>query len=187
LKKCEQDKAWISRHDGKIRKSVAAYLIGIVFIGGLGYQLNFGETGRLINAHFFEKILQRELQRSPNNPQLYSTLGDLYYRRKMFAETIQAYEHAISLDANQPDTLNNLAWLYATCEDETYRNPARALILAEKAAKLKQEPHILDTLAESYFVNGRYQSAIDAGELALKIARENRTYYEEQLEKFKAK
>ena len=153
-------------------------------MGAVGYQLNFGDTGRLLNAHFFEKILQRELQRTPNNAQLYTMMGDLYFSRNRFTETIQAYEHAISLDPTNPQTLNNLAWLYATCEDETFRDPVRAVVLAEKAVELDQSPHILDTLAESYFINGRREAAIDAGKQALSLAKEKRSYYKEQLEKF---
>jgi len=185
LKKCERDRVWIIRHDRKIQKSVVAFLAGILLIGALGYQLNFGEGGRQLNAHFFEKMLQKELQESPKNAQLYSMMGDLYYGRSMYTETIRAYEQAISLDPNNPQTLNNLAWLYVTCEDVGLRNPARALILAEKAAELQKSPHILDTLAESYYVNGRRQAAAEAGLQALALARENRTYYEEQLEKFR--
>jgi tetratricopeptide (TPR) repeat protein len=81
--------------------------------------------------------------------------------------------------------LNNLAWLYATCEDESLRNPQRALLLAQKAAELEQSSHIYDTLAESYFVNGMHREAIEAGEQALKLAKGNRSYYKEQLKKFR--
>ena len=79
LKKCETDRAWITRHDNKVKKSIAAYLAGILLIGGVGYTLNFGETGKKLNKHFFEKIIRRELDRAPENPNLYSTLGDLYF------------------------------------------------------------------------------------------------------------
>ena len=184
LKKCEQDRTWIIRHDRKIRKSIALYLAGILMIGGVGYHLNFGETGRLLNAHFFEKILHKELERSPGNAKLYSMLGDLYYSRKQYEKTIQAYEQALVLEVNTSQVLNNLAWLYATCEDERFRDPKRALILAEKAAALEQSPHILDTLAETYFINGKRQAAIAAGKKALELTRSNRSYFEEQLKKF---
>jgi hypothetical protein len=43
----------------------------------------------------------------------------------------------------------------------------------------------LDTLAESYFANGMYAEALHTGEQALKLAKKNRSYYLEQLEKFK--
>ena len=56
--------------------------------------------------------------------------------------------------------------------------------LAEKAASINKSSHILDTLAESYFVNGRREAAIAAGKQALNLARDNHSYYKEQLEKF---
>ena len=56
--------------------------------------------------------------------------------------------------------------------------------LAKKAEKLLKAPHILDTLAESYFVNGKYEEAIAAERRALKLVKSNRSHYEKQLEKF---
>ena len=81
--------------------------------------------------------------------------------------------------------LNNLAWFYATCEDLSYRDSKRALVLAKRAEKLLQLPHILDTLAESYFVNGMYDLAVATELRALKLVKGNRIHYEKQLEKFK--
>ena len=186
LKKCEADRTWITRHDNKIKKSIAAYLVGIVLICGIGYNLNFGEGGKKLNAHFFEKIIQRELEKTPGNPLLYTTLGDLYFSNKKYTETIEAYEQSLHLDPYNPYALNNLAWLYATCEVETFRDPKKALALAKKAAKLKDAPHIFDTLAESYYVNGQFEMAVLAGTRALEMTTKNRTYYENQLKKFKA-
>jgi len=37
LKRCEMDRRWITRHDNKIKKSIAVYLVGIVLICGIGY------------------------------------------------------------------------------------------------------------------------------------------------------
>ena len=185
LEKCELDRTWIRRHDKKVRKSIAAYIIALLLIGAVGYQLNFGEAGKQLNAHFLEKIVRSELEKTPYNAKLYSTLGDLYFARKQYAETIEAYEQAIRFKSENAQVLNNLAWLYATCEDERFRNPKQALKLAEKAAGLEHSAYILDTLAESYFVNGMLEAAIDAEKEALRLAKKNRTYYEDQLEKFR--
>jgi len=185
LKKCEADRTWITRHDNKIKKSIAAYLVGIALICGIGYNLNFGEAGKKLNTHFFEKILQRELKKTPDNPLLYTTLGDLYFSNKNYTETIKAYEQSLRLDPDNPYALNNLAWLYATCEVETFRDPKKAIILAKKAAELKAAPHIFDTLAESYYVDGQFEMAVLAGTRALELTKKNRTYYENQLKKFR--
>jgi len=36
-----------------------------------------------------------------------------------------------------------------------------------RAANLSSKPHILDTLGQSYFINGRYEEAVQALEKAL--------------------
>ena len=186
LKKCEADRTWITRHDSKIKKSIAVYLMGILLMGGIGYNLNFGETGKKLNRHFFEKIIQRELDKNPDSPNHYSMLGDLYYSNKNYSKTIKAYEQSIALAPDNPQVLNNLAWLYATCEVERFRDPKKALKLSEKAAKIEKSPHILDTLAESFYVNSQFEKAVAAEMGALDLATKNRTHYENQLAKFKA-
>ena len=186
LKKCEADRTWVTRHDSKIKKSIAVYMMGILIMGGIGYNLNFGETGKKLNRHFFEKIIQRELDKKPDSPNLYSMLGDLYYSNKNYSKTIKAYEQSIALAPDNPQVLNNLAWLYATCEVERFRDPKKALKLAKKAAEIEKSPHILDTLAESFYVNSQFEKAVAAEMGALDLATKNRTHYENQLAKFKA-
>jgi Zn-dependent protease with chaperone function len=184
LKKCESDKSWITRHDGKIKKSIAVYLGGVILLAAIGYHLNYGETGKRLNLHLFETIILRELEKNPHSPDLYGTLGDLYYSNKDYGKTVEAYENALVLNPDNPTVLNNLAWLLATCEDQKHFEPQRSLELAQKAAKLEQAPHILDTLAESYYVNGRFEEAAAAETQALEHAPKNRQYYEGQLKKF---
>ena len=184
LEKCEADRKWITIHDRKIKKSIAIYLVGMLAVGTIGYHLNFGETGKNISKHFFEKIILREIEKSPDKSSLYGMLGDLLYGDGKFEETIDAYETGISLEPDNARILNNLAWLYATCEDESFQEPQRALILARRAAELETAPHILDTLAESYYVNGQFEKAIAAERRALDLVKRNRTYYMDQLKKF---
>jgi len=185
LKKCEANPNYIQRHNRRVNKSIGIYLAGILLIGFFGYQLNSGVIGDKLNQSFLEKVIARELQKSPENPNLYRFLGDLYYNRKDYEGTREAYERALELRLHDPHVLNNLAWLYATCEIESMRNPERSLMLARLAAKLEQSSYIFDTLAESYFINGMHQEAIAAGERALAMAKGNYAYYRAQLEKFR--
>ncbi len=185
LNKCEADKIYISRHDRKVRKSIAVYFAAIVLVGIIGYSLNFGAAGKQLSNHFIEKIIYRELEKSPDDPNLYQTLGDIYYNAKNYDGVKQAYEKALTLNPDNPHVLNNLAWLYATCDDLSYRNSIRALELSKKAVTLLKAPHILDTLAECYFVNGKYEKAIAAELRALELGKSNRSHYKKQLEKFR--
>jgi Zn-dependent protease with chaperone function len=185
LRKCELNPNWIKRHDRKVKKGIAVYLAGLISIGVVGYYLNVGVIGTQLNNQLIEQAILQELQKSPDNPDLYSLLGDLYYSMDDFAGVRQAYEKSLTLKPQNAQVLNNLAWLYATCEDHSYRDPQRALKLVKQAAELERSPHILDTLAESYFVNGMYAEALHTGEQALKLTKKNRSYYLEQLDKFK--
>ena len=185
LNKCESDRRWVRRHDQKVKKSIGLYLAGLLLVGFVGYQLNMGDIGNQINQNVLEKVIVRELQKSPDNANLYRLMGDLYYERKYYAGVKDAYEKALELRLDDPHVLNNLAWFYATCEDASLRDPQRALLLAEMAIELDRSSHVYDTLAESYFINGMRAEAIEAGEQALKLAKGNRNYYKRQLEKFK--
>lgn len=184
LKNCDADRSLIKRHDAKIKKGIAIYLAGLIFTGALGYSLHFGEKGKKLNDFFTEKIILGEIEENPGDSELYGMLGDLYYSLKYYDKAINAYGKSLSLSPDNPDVLNNLAWLLATCEDKTMRNPELAVLIAEKAAKIEKTHQILDTLAESYYAAGRYREAVEAGKNALMLAGTDKSYYENQLVKF---
>jgi Zn-dependent protease with chaperone function len=184
LSRCERDRSWIRRHDARVRRAIGLYLAGLALLAGFGYQLNMGAMGATLGDHLIATVILREIERSPENPSLYGLLGDLYYRRQDFAEVKRAYEKSLDLKPDQPQVLNNLAWLLATCADERLRDPPRALTLARRAAQLDGSAYIFDTLAESYFVNGMAAEAAAAAERALALAKGDRSHYESQLRRF---
>ncbi len=184
LNRCESDGRLVVRHDQKLRRSIVVFVTGIVFIGYLGYALNFGDMGKTLNSHFLQKILVQEIERHPTKPNLHNLLASLYYERKAYGQAMEAYSKAIALEPDNAEALNNLAWIYATCREITYRDPVKALRLAKRAATLNPVPHILDTLAESYFVNRLHEEAITAIQQAIAQGPEDTTYYESQLRKF---
>jgi len=184
LKKCETDRGWIDRHDKKIRKSIAVYLAGILLIGGVGFHLNFTESGRKFNSRLLEKIVVREIEKNPKNARLYGVLGDMYYTQKNYKKTMETYEKSLELEPDNPHVLNNLAWLYATVENKKLRDSERAVELAQRAAAILQAPYILDTLAESYYANKDYEKAASVSKKAIEIATRDRAYYESQFKKF---
>jgi len=186
LKRCAVDRLWITRHHAKVRRDILCYLACIILLGGLGYQLSSGETGRKIDSHFYEKFLLQEIEKTPGSADLYTMLGDLHYKRGSLEEARQAYEKALDLSEDHARALNNLAWLYATAGETALKHPVRALQLARKAASLEQAPHVFDTLAESYFANGLYADAIRAEQQALALAGTGTSYYKEQLRRFEA-
>jgi cytochrome c-type biogenesis protein CcmH/NrfG len=157
----------------------------MALVAAAGYQLNMGTVGSRLSEHLMRTVVERQLEKAPDNPALHALMGDLGFRRKDYALVQRSYERALALKPESPAVLNNLAWLYATCEDERFRDPPRALLLAQAAARLQPAPHVLDTLAEAYFANGKYAEAVAVGSQALAAAAGDRSHYEAQLEKFK--
>jgi len=90
LKRCAVDRLWITRHHAKVRRGIFCYLACIILLGGLGYQLTSGETGRKIDSHFYERFLLQEIEKTPGSADLYTMLGDLHYKRGRLGEARQA-------------------------------------------------------------------------------------------------
>ncbi|MFO7930749.1 MAG: M48 family metalloprotease [Desulfosalsimonas sp.] len=185
LNKCENDPAWIRSHHRKIRTGIAVYLVFLVAIGWMGYNLHFGTAGQRVTENIAEHILEQRISENPRNPELYVMLADLHYTRENLGQAEKSYRRALSVDNENVQALNNLAWLYATSPEESgYYRPKQALELAEKAAAGSSEPHVIDTLAESYYVNGMYERAVETAQIALSKAGADRQHFRNQLEKF---
>ena len=91
------------------------------------------------------------------------------------------------LNANKDDalSLNNLAWLYLSTEDERFKKVNEALVMAKRAVVLNASSENLDTLAEAYFQKKEYQKALRAIEYALDRDRGNRDYFKKQKKKIR--
>jgi tetratricopeptide (TPR) repeat protein len=98
-------------------------------------------------------------------------LADEFVKLDRTREAISFYESAITHDPNNVTILNNLAWQLAAHPEEDMRDPGRAVVSAEKAARLtKQEnPHVLDTLAVAYASSGDFDKAIQTVERAKRL------------------
>jgi len=121
----------------------------------------------------------------PDNSDLYVFVGDYYYDKDAYQEAVNAYENVLRIDPQNVHALNNLAWLLATCPDETFRNPEKSLELASRAVALEHKSYILDTYAEALAMNQRFAEALEASRQALALASDKRTDYLEQVERFR--
>jgi len=186
LAKAAGNPSLIRKHRGKIRKALAGYLAGIIAIGVFGYLFYTGAIGKEYNEQLNFKMLSSLVKLEPDNPLLQLQLGTLYLIRNQPKQAVFHLQHALELDPENPEILNNLAWVFATSKETPLFQPEKALVLAEKAAAISQRAHILDTLAESYYVNGLKAKALATAEKALKTASRDRPYYVKQVERFRA-
>ena len=86
-------------------------------------------------------------------------------------DALNDYTKALELKPNDAAIHNNIAYLYVSANDESFRDKVKALEHAKKAAELSKEKNaeILDTLARAYFINGQIKEAIEAENKALKL------------------
>ena len=99
----------------------------------------------------------------PESAEAYLFRARLQFARRKFAEARADYERSLELAREaQSDSLNAVAWLYATCPDNAVRDGKRAVELAKKACDLTQwkDGHILDTLAAAYAETGNFSEAV---------------------------
>ncbi|MCJ8500496.1 M48 family metallopeptidase [Desulfatitalea alkaliphila] len=189
LQRCRHDPHLIARHDRKLRYSIALFLTAFLLLAVGVFQLNqavIGHGGRQLRLAALENYLERKTPKTEEDALLYAMLGNTHLERNDERAALSAYEKAARLNPNDPDILNNLAWVLATIEEPSLRKPQRALHLAQQAIALQSTaPHIWDTLAETLYANNRIEEAINAQQTALSLNPPDRTHYETQLEKFR--
>ena len=102
-------------------------------------------------------------------PEAYANRGFALQQLGRYAEALADFESALVHDPNSDEIANDAAWLMATCPDETIRNSARAIELADRACKAtnRENGSHLDTLATALAASGKYDDAVKVGEEAL--------------------
>jgi arylsulfatase A-like enzyme/Flp pilus assembly protein TadD len=135
---------------------------------GLGQLL--AEQGRLAEAIIH---LRKSVDMGAGDYMVRYNLGFLLYGKGDIASAIEQWEQALKLRPNDVRTLNNLAWVLATCVDEELRDGSRAVKLAEKMCELAgfDDPAHLDTLAACYASAGDFIKAVETAEKAVDLAK----------------
>jgi len=141
-----------------------------------------------IQGKLAEAVVEyREAARfEPSNAELWMQLGQTYEQMGRGEEALHSLEAGVEAGPGNAGLLNHLAWLYATIENPTLRDPAKALAYAQRAVEASNatDANFLDTLAEAYYANQQFDAAIETEERALEIAPELEAY-QNQLKKFR--
>jgi tetratricopeptide (TPR) repeat protein len=141
---------------------------------------HFGNAMQL--AHLLERTgkveealteYQKIARIHPNNPQVPFQSGMACEKLTRPDEAITFYKQALELSPQYLPALNNLAFLLSS--PKKHGDPAAALVLATKAAKLTNHQHaaILDTLASAQLANQDQEGARQALKKAIALAAKN--------------
>ncbi|HEV2327759.1 MAG TPA: tetratricopeptide repeat protein [Verrucomicrobiae bacterium] len=123
-----------------------------------------------------EALIHLQLSASlSQDPDTYTELANLDYGlgnwHRVVTDLQQALMHKPK-PATELTALNNLAWVLATCPDDSVRNGIQAIQYAEKACRLTgfKQSGIVNTLAAAYAESGRFPDAIASAQSAIKLA-----------------
>ncbi|VGO22158.1 tetratricopeptide repeat protein [Pontiella sulfatireligans] len=149
------------------------------------------------NEDDFESAIsayERILEIDPMHQQTRFIIGHVYISGKQYKK---AEEQLSALIEDYPEDfklLNNLAWLYATAEDPSFRDGQKAISLARQAIVLApNDHHVWSTLSEAYYVSSEYEKAYRsinhmaalAARYGTDITKESVEDYNEQIRKCK--
>jgi Flp pilus assembly protein TadD len=115
----------------------------------------------------------RELLQLKPDTEARSQLATLLFQTGKFGDAVSEYRLLVAAKSDQPEALNNLAWLLATSPDSAVRNGTDAVRFAEQGCRLTgyQRAPMVATLAAAYAEAGRFTEAVATAQRAIALAR----------------
>ena len=112
------------------------------------------------------------LSRTPDRVSTLSFVAFIFAKQGNFVGAIERYRKAIEIDSSCLSAKCELAWILATCPNDSIRNGAEALNLAREVSSstLNASYHALDVLAAAYAETGMFDEATRIAEKAKVIA-----------------
>ena len=138
-------------------------------LGMIALQRGQGEAAlEAAAAHF-----ARAVKFGPSLPAAHLNLALVHIYLGRTGDGMAGLRRSLELAPDQPEALDQLAWLLIDATDPTLRNPAEAAGLAERACALTrfQEPSLLATLAAAHAADGDTPQAAAVTRQALVLAR----------------
>jgi tetratricopeptide (TPR) repeat protein len=116
---------------------------------------------------------QRALEIKPDYVGARLNLAAARRKRETILTAINERREAMRSRPNDVALFNDTAWTLASNPNESIRNGAEAVKMAERALPLggDRDPAVLDTLAAAYAEAGRFSEAINAAKKAIALAR----------------
>ncbi len=104
----------------------------------------------------------KAIELDPTNPRYFGSRGYDWYKLAQFDKAIADQKRVIRMAPWDSNPYYNLARIYATCQDERYRDGSKAVAAAERACELTnwEHPILLDTLAAAYAETGDFEQAM---------------------------
>jgi protein O-mannosyl-transferase len=122
-----------------------------------------------------EECFRETVRLLPSSAAARGDLAKILELEGKLEESIREYRLSLDMRRNQPEVLNNFAWLRATHPDARVRDGAEAVVWAElavdKTPASAPTANALDTLAAAYAEAGRFDEAVSTARRAAAAAK----------------
>jgi tetratricopeptide (TPR) repeat protein len=108
----------------------------------------------------------------PENVEARNTLGTALIQQGHVREAIDQWQEALAIQPDNGNAASNLAWVFATCPEDSIRDGTRAVELAERAFQISggKIPMIYRVLAAGYAESGRFADAVETAQRGAEVA-----------------
>ena len=112
------------------------------------------------------------LDLQPDNMEVHNIVGTVLVQQGRVREGVEEWQKVLSVEPDNGNALSNLAWVFATSPDQSIRNGAKAVQLAEQAVRISggRIPILFRTLAAAYAENGQFSDAIQTAQRGIQLA-----------------
>ena len=189
-------RAGVAPREGHGKGKLIRILFSVYFGGFRGYISSLGSRDRLLLDRIGCKDLcgswfRGNIRLDSGFALAYNNRGNAWRVRKNYDMAIADYKEAIRLDRTFAPAYHALAWLWATCPEESFRHGKRAVELATRACGLAEwkDANMLATLAAAYAEVGEFDKAVEWEEKAIQLYAnaDDRKKGEERLKLYKDK
>ena len=115
---------------------------------------------------------RRLLELQPDNIEVHNIVGTVLIQQGRIREGVEEWQKVLAIQPDNGNAMSNLAWVFATSPDDSLRDGAQAVQLAEQALRISggRIPIIFRTLAAAYAENGRFSEAIQTAQRGIELA-----------------
>jgi len=115
---------------------------------------------------------QKLLELQPDNIEVHNIVGTVLLQQGRIREGVEEWQKVLAIQSDNGNALSNLAWVFATSPDDSLRDGAKAVQLAQEALRIsgRRIPIIFRTLAAAYAESGEFSKAIDTAQQGIELA-----------------
>src|SRR5437867_5473642 len=115
---------------------------------------------------------RRLLELQPDNIEVHNIVGTVLIQQGQAREAVEEWQKVLQIEPDNGNALSNLAWVIASSTEDSLRDRAKAVQLAEQAMRISggRIPIIFRTLAAAYAENGRFSEAIQTAQRGIELA-----------------